>query len=87
MKARFIAPALCLLLWGCLALHTSADTFSSPEQRYYYFVIPLLMTGASLGILLLMFLRFGFVRFLALALSVFGLLALLPYLLAYAGGM
>lgn len=87
MRKWFIAPALCTLLWGCLAIHTSADTFSSPEQRHYYFVVPVLMTCASVAVFLLMFLRIPTMRSLGLTLSVIGLAALLPYLFFYTGGM
>jgi hypothetical protein len=86
MIPRYIIPSLCLLLWGCLTA-TSPKNPSNPEQYQYYFVVPLVMSGISLMLILLMAVRFTAVRIAAQVLAVLVLLALLPYLFYFTGGI
>ncbi len=84
---RFIIPVVSFLAWGAWGLNNSGDTFSSPEQRRWYLVVPLVVAGFSLIVLLLQLIRVRTVRTTAQVLAAIALLALLPYILNSGGGM
>jgi len=83
---RYVAPALSLLLWGCFAI-AGPQNLSNAEQVRYYYVIPLIMTGISVVLLMLLLMNILAVRVAAQVLAVVILLGLLPYLFFYTGGM
>ena len=86
MKARLIVPGLSLLLWCCFAV-IRPQNLSNPEQVRYYFVIPLLMASISMVLVMLLLMEVVAARVGAQVLAVFVLLALLPYVFFYTGGM
>jgi hypothetical protein len=85
MRPRAYLPALCLLLWGWCAIGGLYGTFSSVEQEKYYRWLPLGMAGLSVALILL--LRLDAMKIPVQFLAMLLLLALLPYLLFYTGGM
>ena len=85
MRPRAYLPVLCLLLWGWFALGGMYGQFSNAEQERYYRWVPLAMAGLSASLILL--LRLDAMKIPVQILAALMLLALLPYLLSYTGGM
>lgn len=85
MRPRVYLPALCLLLWGWFALSGLYSDFSNAAQAEYYRWLPLAMVGLSVALILLS--RLNALKIAVQILATLLLLALLPYLLFYTGGM
>ena len=79
-----IAAAISGLPWALLVLG-GLSTLSVAGKAAYYFFLPLAMLGVVVGALFLT--RYAHVRYAAYIAYAFALLALLPYLLFYMGGV
>ena len=85
MRPRVYLPALALLLWGWFAIGGIYDDFSSVAQARYYLWLPLGM--AALSVMLILLLRVEALKIPVQIVATLQLLALLPYLLFFTGGM
>ena len=85
MRPRAYLPILSLLLWGWFALGGLYDDLANPAQELYYRWLPVGMT--ALSIVLTLLLRFEAMKIPVQLAAMSMLLALLPYLLFFTGGM
>ena len=85
MRPRAYLPVLCLLLWGWFALGGLYGQFANAGQERYYRWLPVGMVGVS--VLLILLLRLDAMKIPVQILAGLMLLALLPYLLFFTGGM
>ncbi len=85
MRPRAYLPILSLVFWGWFALGGVYDDLANSTQELYYRWLPVGMT--ALSIVLVLLLRFESMKIPVQIAAVSMLLALLPYLFFFTGGM